>query len=52
MEYTYKLMNKDLGVIRSDGAAIPADEANTDYQQYLQWVAEGNTPEPADEVTE
>lgn len=31
-----------------DGASIPADPANTDYAAYLQWLAAGNTPEPAD----
>lgn len=33
------------GVILS----FPFSEANTDYQDYLKWVAEGNQPLPAEE---
>ena len=28
---------------------IPFDEGNTDYQEYLEWLAEGNTPEPSND---
>jgi len=33
----------------SDKASIPFAPDNTDYQAYLKWLDEGNTPEPADE---
>ena len=36
----------------ADNAYIPFDPANTDYQAYLKWLADGNTPLPADEVTQ
>jgi hypothetical protein len=43
---TYKL-NTQGGVIFGD-VFIPEDEGNRDYRTYLQWVAAGNTPQPAD----
>jgi hypothetical protein len=36
----------------SDNAYIPFDLANTDYQEYLKWLEKGNTPLPADEISE
>ena len=45
----YKLTEENQGVLRlNDNAFIPLDHANTDYQEYLKWVAEGNEPLPAD----
>ena len=50
----YKLNQKN-GVTVSisnleTGISFLLDPDNTDYQAYLKWVAEGNTPEPADEA--
>lgn len=33
-----------------DNAFIPFDPDNTDYQKYLEWIAEGNTPLPSDTI--
>jgi hypothetical protein len=51
----YKLIKslssgQDCAVLRLlDNASIPFDPANTDYQAFLRWCDEGNTPLPADE---
>ena len=54
--YTYQLVNNQItnqpaNVIKRlpDNAFIPKDELNSDYQEYLKWLDEGNTPLPADE---
>jgi hypothetical protein len=50
-----QILNRDGSVFNAailrvaDNASIPFDPANTDYQQYLKWLEEGNTPEPAEE---
>lgn len=42
----YKIINDDVVLRLSDGAFIPTtDPLNSDYIDYLKWVAEGNVPE-------
>ena len=48
---SYKIIKNCLDTViqrTSDNAYIPFDEANTDYQENLEWVAVGNTAEAAD----
>ena len=49
----YKLQTSEgrtIAILRlSDMASIPLNPDNTDYQAYLKWLEEGNTPEPTDE---
>jgi len=52
----YKLYKTPFGkdaalTVNEDGSSTSFlfDENNPDYQEYLKWLAEGNTPEPADQ---
>ena len=58
MTFTYKLLGNHTGpgiegtpinaiLRKEDGVWIPKDEANTDYQEYLNWVSAGGIPESA-----
>jgi len=44
---TYQLTSGDTIHRLADNAFIPPDPANIDYAEYQQWLAAGNTPDPA-----
>jgi len=53
----FKFINygqEHISIIRDNGnnffTSFPADENNPNYQEYLKWLEEGNTPLPADEI--
>jgi len=49
MEYTYQKTEQETMIYRKeDKTFIPIEPQNTDYQRYLEWVAEGNTIEEAE----
>lgn len=44
----YKLISETTVCRLADNTCIPFDPDNTDYQEYLKWLAEGNQPESAE----
>jgi hypothetical protein len=55
MQETYTYTRRDIPggslICRSDGAIIPEDLDNVDYQAYLRWVEQGNEPETIESPT-
>lgn len=49
---TYNNREQKIIMRTSDNCYIPMDERNSDYIEYLKWVAEGNTPLAADGGTQ
>ena len=53
-QYKDPMTNEVVGILRDNGngtkTSFPLAESNTDYQEYLKWLAEGNEPEPADQT--
>ena len=48
----YKVISNYAGIIRDDGASIPFCINNSDYQEHLQWLADGNTPDIEESVVD
>ncbi len=53
MTYSYAWSDTEQSSLRREDSqgnvvSVPVDSANRDYQEYLEWVAEGNTPDPAE----
>ena len=47
----YKIINEHYVIRLLDNSWIPLAPGNRDYREYLEWLAEGNEPEPADDTT-
>lgn len=46
----YQIINECCVLKTDDGTIIPIDNGNSDYQQYITWLAEGNIPLPAKDI--
>ena len=44
----YKTIKNSPYILREDGALIPFDDQNGDYQEFKRWISLGNTPDPPD----